>query len=315
MSVLIVPKDPKVEVPKETTERTNPLKGEFSPSSLTSAQCRRKFYFEKVLGLKSKYISPPLIYGSAIHAAVEFFYKNIGSETMSFEEVQRGAVQQFVNYWTRFPVMGDDRRTLEGGILTMTRYCDTYRDDVTGFEENDIEGTQWVPMPNGTMLMMKLDRVATQGKHVGVVDTKTSSRPLTDYYFREYEQNSQVSLYYYGMEQLLGRCDFIMIDGILVPHPAPGSASRPFSRRNFFRTDVQMEEAVNSYCQVTDDLMVGIHMEDKEEQIKFFYQNQSRCNDYGGCPFKSVCIHGLDHPAIGTDFLTREQQEAEKADE
>jgi hypothetical protein len=313
MSVLTLKPETKISVPKEVLERTDPRKGQFSPSSYNNAQCPRKFYLEKILGLKSKYISPPLVYGSAIHNAVEFFYKHMGSPDMTYEEVQMGAIQAFTDYWVKYPVMGDDRRTLAGGITTIARYCDTYRDDITEFEESDIEGTQWVPMPNGTMLMMKLDRIAQQGHSVGVVDTKTTSWGLTDHYFRGYETDMQVSLYYYGMEQLLGQCDFIMIDGILVPHPEPGSTRQGFARRNFFRVDNQMDEAVNTYCKVTDWIMAGMKLEGKE-QVDYYHQNPARCNDYGGCPFKSICIHGLDHPAIGTDFLTREQQEQEKED-
>lgn len=311
MSVLNIPKQTEQKVPEEIVERTDPRQGQFSPSSLSSAQCPRKFYLEKVVGLKSNITSPPLIYGSAIHKAVEFFYNNIGSETLSFDEVKAGSIQEFVNYWTQYPVLGDEKRTLEGGITTINKYCDTYRDDVTEFEESDIEGSQWVPMPNGTMLLMKLDRVAQQGDSVGVVDTKTSSWPLTSYFFSRFEQDTQVSLYYYGMQELVGRCDFIMIDGILVPHKEGG-----FARRNFFRTDFQIEEALNSYCRVTDAIMYGIGLADgyspeelmnpKHPAFQYFHQNQSRCSDYGGCNWKSPCIHGMDHPAIGTDFILEE---------
>jgi hypothetical protein len=204
--------------------------------------------------------------------------------------------------------MGDDKRTLAGGILTMTRYCDTYRHEDTLFEQTDIEGKQWVSMPNGTMVMMRLDRIVSHDGMVGVVDTKTSSRGLTNYYFKEYEQHVPTSLYYIGMEQIMGRCDFIMIDAIMVPPPIDGSASLAFARRSFFRTDYQIEQAIISYCGKTDYLLKGMDMPEGE-QLAHYYQNQNRCCDYGGCPYMGICKHGLDHPAIGTDFLTREQQQ------
>lgn len=314
MSILDINKAKTVDlkIPEEVVERTNVRKGEFSPSSFISSECLRKFYFEKLLKLTSVHTQAPLVYGSAIHSAVEYFYRNIGSETMTYEEVQINAVQAFVNYWLKYPIMGDAKRTLEGGILTIGRYCDAYRDDAVQFEEADIEGKQWVPMPNGTMMQVRLDRVAAHEGTVGVIDTKTSSSPLTNWYFSQYEQHIPTSLYYWTMEQLLGRCDFIMIDAILVPPPTRTSKSLPFARRTFMRTEKQIEEAVRTYCGRTDYLMKGLDLSE-DKKMDHYYQNQNRCPDYGGCPYLGICKHGMDHPSIGIDFKTPEMREADES--
>ncbi|MDB4261312.1 PD-(D/E)XK nuclease family protein [bacterium] len=311
MSVLSIGKHKHVELnlPPELVERTDPLKGEFSPSSYSSSECLRKYYYEKILKLTSVHVKAPLVYGSGIHAAVEYFYRNCRSEELSFEEVQINTVQAFVNYWLKYDIRGDAKRTLEGGILTASRYCDAYRDDATQFEDADIEGKQWVPMPNGTMLQVRLDRVAADGDSVGVIDTKTSSMQLTDWYFAQYQSHVQTTLYYWTMEQLLGRCDFIMIDGIMVPPPPSGSKGLPFARRTFMRTEHQVEEAIRSYCQRTDYLVAGLDKTD-DQKMDHYYQNQSRCSDYGGCEYFQICKHGMDHPAIGIDFKTPEMRAA-----
>lgn len=287
-------------------ERTNPLEGEFSPTGVESAFCMRYFYLSKILKMVSIHDGGlPLHFGSAIHKGVETFYCERGD--LSLAEVSIAAIQAFTEDWLSHGVEGDAKRNLACGIMIIGNYCRTYAQDVATFNREFVEAPQWVPMPNGTMMLMKIDRLRVDGDFITVVDTKTSSWPLTPYYFQGFENKLQLSLYQYGVEMLLGRCDQVQIDGILVPYPPAGSKSLPFSRRSYVRTPLQIEDAINTYCDTTDRIMNALAIDDPEKRIRAFPCNQGCCNNFGGCKFLPICRFGIDHPIVTTDFVRGEE--------
>lgn len=284
-------------------ERTNIFKGEFSPTGVENAFCYRKMYYNKMLGLVS--LRPPLAlwFGSAIHSAVETFYKEKDAG-VPFLEIKQHAVGAFTESWLEHGVEGDAKRNLATGITIVNNYCEYYKNDTADIIQEFVEAMQWVEMPNGTNLLCKIDRVRRDGRLLTVVDTKTSSWPLTDYYFQGYDNNFQTSMYYYVVSQILGEDIQIQIDGIKVPPPEPGSKTAPFVRRTFQRTELQIADAVNTYCRMTDYIMEGVekYKDDEEGLVRHMYCNQSKCNDYGGCEYLPVCKYGFKHPSIQVDF-------------
>lgn len=296
-------------------ERTDPWKGEFSPSSLSSAQCFRKFYLSKLVKLNTNLTSSALVFGSAIHKGVETFYQYLHYENIFFADIKREAITAFVEEWKAGNILGDEKRNLEVGVLLMSQYCDRYREEDTEFETCDIEGAQWMPMPNGTMLLAKLDRIARLRGHHVVIDTKTTSSYLNSMFFNQFKNHLPTTLYYYIMEQALGSCDYILIDAIHTPMLSARSTAEQFSRQTFLRTEEQVEEALLTYTKVTNYLMEGMQKEGKKRR-EHFYCDQNRCADYGACPYLGVCQHGAGHPSVGTtfQFATPEGEEMYKKD-
>lgn len=304
MTVLNIPQtdspDAKLAEPEEIIQRTQVFKGEFSPSGIESARCYRRFYFTKILGLKPKTTPAALIYGIAIHKAVETFY-NLTDTMEDKVELKMRVVKEFVASWSKAGILGDSKRNLEAGIVTMGWYCDYYGDDTSSFTAEDIETDQWMVMPNGTMLLVKMDRVLNRGGQIILVDTKTTSAGITDWFFKNFENHLPTTLYYYVIEKLLGRCDSVIIDAIKVPPPAPTSKSAPFGRQTFLRTELQVQDALSTYVATTDYIM-SILRKPEEEWATRFYCNQGECDKYGGCQFLPVCKYGLDHPSVMVDF-------------
>ena len=280
-------------------QRTNILAGEFSPSGIETARCYRRIYLQKVLGLSPIFSTTALEYGSAIHAGVEAFYGCSG-KGLTLPDVQRVAVAAFVTYWQEAGCAEDKKHTLGGGILTMNDYCSRYWGDIEGFVLEDIESEQWCPMPNGTSLLVKMDRVFNTEGRITVVDTKTTGMSLTDYYFRQFDNQMQTTLYAYVVGQMLGRCDSIQIDAIKKPPPTT-ARGEGFARQSFIRTPLQIQDAVNSYCSITDYIMAGVALPEAERPTHFFC-NQAECSKYSGCPYLPICQHGLDHPTVGVNF-------------
>lgn len=283
-------------------QRTDLFKGEFSPTGVGSASCLRRFYYEKVIGLRKRGVQVPLIFGSALHEAVEFFYRNNG--TLSKADLEMGAVMAFVKSWEVHSVSGDRKRNLDTGILTVRNYVNTYKYDSDKYSIADIECEQWLSMDNGTRLLAKIDRVLMNDNVIRVVDTKHSTFSLTDFFFKKFENDSQTSLYWIVVQSLLGRCDDIQIDAICVP---PGrNPDDNFARRCFYRTDLQLSDAIASYTAVTNYIMDSLSTP-KEQWPQLFYCNTSECDKFGGCKFLDICKHGFDHPCM-QEFGTRDEE-------
>lgn len=284
-------------------ERTDIHKGEFSPSSVQNAQCFRKYYFEKIVKLQTTRQQTALIFGGAMHKGVEHFYTHVGKQ--DYDKVVRGVVDKFKETWT---IEGDQKRNLETGVALLTKYCDLYKDEDVQMETVDVEENQWMKMPNGTMLLCRFDRVVQTGSCTALVDTKTTSGYLNANYWKQYENHFQTSLYYYVIEQVLGRCDYILIDAIKVPLLSSKSTSSQFERRTFARTEEQIDETLRTYSRVTDYLQAGLHLTGRK-RLDHYYCNQNKCSEYGGCAFLNVCQHGIHHPDIGTTFEFNKQED------
>jgi len=269
-----------------------PSEGIFTPTSLqTFLNCRRQYLIRKEMGLVGKTTSQHLVYGSAFHAGVAEFYRSRDKDK---------SVKAFSDYWIENGdnVPQDDNKNLQSGLAAMKKYCNCYAHDSAVFKPEYIESPQTIQMPNGTTLGFIMDRVMIKDKFVDLIDTKTSSRPLTDYYFRQWENSFQMSAYAYVCIEMFGSCDNVTIDAVQVPVKGENS----FSRRSFFRTELQIQEFLNTYLQITDFIMANIDLPEEERILKF-YQEQTRCADYSGCTYLPICQYGLTHPAVQTNFV------------
>jgi hypothetical protein len=259
-----------------------------------------------MLGIKPKEVAVPLIFGICVHEGVELFYQ-LRSEidgTPSQEQIVQisiKCIQKFTEKWVDFGITGDNIRNLDSGIKIMHNYVRAYANDGTNFNLCDIESAQWVAMPNGTMMLVKMDRVLNQGHLINLVDTKTTSMHISGWYWRMFENHLPTTLYSYVVRELLGRCDLVTIDAIKVPPPESGSTSEPFGRQQFIRTPLQIQDAVNTYCAKTD-YICNVLGKPEDEWATRMYCNQGECDKYSGCEYLAICKHGLDHPMVKIDF-------------
>lgn len=285
-------------------QRTNLGKGEFSPSGVELARCYRRFYYKKMLGLSAKVVPAALVFGICVHGGVEVFYqltRDAKESGITKLEIKLAMIKELTRLWVGFNIKGDLKRNLETGIIVMNNYCDRYFNNGESFKLEDIESDQWVPMPNGTMMLVKMDRVLNQSALISLVDTKTTSSAITAWFWKNFENHLPTSLYTYVVRHLLGRCDFVTIDAIKVPPPPANSKSEPFGRQSFIRTDLQIDDAVRTYCAITDYIM-SVVKKPQEEWAARMFCNQGECDKYGGCEYLGMCKHGLTHPSVRVDF-------------
>lgn len=285
---------------EEIVTRTNPWAGEFSPSSLETASCYRKFFFEKILGITPDIPATALIFGVCIHKGTEAYLKH--KPLIGHKQAAIQGLKAFAALWQKYGLAGDIKRNFNVGVLLLDNYFKVYENDNAEFVPELIECEQWIALPNSCRLLLKIDRVKKDGNYYTVVDTKTTSMALTDYYFRSYENALPTSIYFWAVAEILGQCDCVQIDAIRVPMQE--SLDATFVRKPFIRTEIQIRDAINTCWRRSDEILSKLRcgyvsLSDRLDQ---FFCNQHNCNDYSGCPFKPLCMQGFKHPALLTEY-------------
>lgn len=264
--------------------KTSVAEKTFSPSSLkTYLSCPRKFYNSYILGLVEAEDSIHLSFGGLLHEGLACLKKTKNLQT---------ALALFESRWKEEGIEGTEEKNLAQGINTLKLYYSTYKPSIEASNPAFIEIPFKIAMPNGTFLIGVMDEIEHTNSSRIVHDTKTTSKPLSDYYFSTFENDIQLTSYMYAATQLTGSCDYAVIDGIRMPT----LSEKELSRKTFFRTDLQMEEFVKTYCKITDEIINN----------KEFTQNQTSCVSPFKCSFLPSCIHGMNHPSISIDFKKKE---------
>jgi len=272
----------------------DPRLGVFSPTTLqTFLDCPRKFYLSHFRGLTKTTESIDLAFGASFHVGVGTFYSSGDKE---------GAVEAFVQDFNKKKVLSNEKKNMETGVLTLQRYVDFYSvNESYKFDPTYIETDFALDMPNGTRLVGIIDRVRKFDGYVVLVDTKTTGSKPSDWYFKKYENDFQMSAYAYALKQLTGECDAVEIDAVQIPYKTADS----FQRKTFFRTDLQLSNWLNTYLKVTDFIRAHLSLSE-EEFLRAYYQNQNSCSDYGGCKYLGACMHGMNHPSLQAEFASEE---------
>jgi hypothetical protein len=276
-------------------QRTNPWKGETSPSSVDTASCYRKFFFSKIVGLDAGN-KVALSFGTTLHAGVEACYKT------GFNKAE--VLKATMLAWKKESCAGDRVRNEATALLLMDNYIKIYKNEKVDLVPGLVECDQWLELGDGQSLLLKIDRVRNDNGYFTVVDTKSTTMALTDYYFRQFENALPVTLYYYAVATILGSCDSVQIDAIRTPPQS--NTFEGFVRRSFTRTEGQVKDALVTVKRRLSYIgeVLGTTTKSFGELHEGFFCNHHNCNDYGGCPYLPLCKHGMQHPALQANYTT-----------
>jgi hypothetical protein len=233
-------------------------------------------------------------FGTSIHEMVSTFYKY---QNLPPDQRKLKSVKAFLDSWD--PAHDLPKKNTNIGLVVSDKYCECYKRDNSTYLMDMVETENVIAMPNNTTLYMRIDRILIDKGFYTVVDTKTTGRKQTEYYWKAFDLNFQMSAYHYTVENLVGHCDNIQIDSIHVdPNPS-------FERRSFQRTETQIQEWLNTYIQLTGAIRASF-CSNQQTEIENFYQNTCSCDKFGGCPYASVCRFGMSHPDVQIMFNTKE---------
>lgn len=279
--------------------RSDLAKREFSPTGLEDyMRCPRLFYYRKFLKLNPTSASLDQHFGLAIHSGVATFFKLFQKES-DFDLAKKESVKAFGETWKTKQITGNEKKSLQVGLTTIDTYCKIYQNSKEFYSPELIEMEQVLAMPNDTFLVMIIDRIFRAGKdYIRVDDTKSTSRPLTDWYFASWENSFQLMCYNYTVEQICGHCDGIQVDAIHVPL----GKNENFVRRTFQVTELQKADFLNTYTRETSSILKAV----EENSPEAFPCRQKSCSDFGGCKYLNVCKYGFDYPDVQTQFVREE---------
>lgn len=263
--------------PTHKGERSSVADGVFSPSAVeTFLECPRKFYHQYIVpkeGARESSIS--VNFGTAMHAGVAAFYRTRGDKV--------AALQAFAESWKSFNMAGDAKKNLSTGAMALMKYMEFRESNLSVTDPADVEINFSILMPNGTRMIGVIDRIQREPHAVYPCDLKHTGSKLTDWFWKSYDNSLQLSSYYYACQELIGDCNYVGLDAMQVPWSGDDS----LQVRTFLRGENQVQEFLNTWCRVTDQIM------ESSKQMEEFYQNPESCSKYGGCQLLMTCLHGV----------------------
>lgn len=151
-------------------------------------------------------------------------------------------------------------------------------------------GPEDTPEPTPYLLCGHLDRLVNFNDEVFVMDRKTTTTTLSDYYFAQYDPSNQMTLYTIAAQVILSApARGVIIDGCQILLDKPNAFARGFT----FRTADQLSEWMT-------DLRVTLVYAEFLASSGYYPMNDTSCDKYGGCKFRSICSKA---PSVREVFL------------
>jgi hypothetical protein len=256
--------------------------------------CPRRYYYSIVLGKQPMEESYHLTFGILLHKAAELYHLYRFTEQLEHEDALRKVVRWAMQAswdkeanrpWTS----GNDNKNRYTLIRTIVWYLDKYQEDElrTAILKDgrpavelsfSIDSGYTAFTGEEFTLCGKLDRIVTFKSEYYVADIKTTQSTLSDYYFRKYTPDNQVTMY-----SLAGSWAFdIPVQGVIIDGCQIAITFSRFERGLVERTEEQLVEW-------HEELGHWLNRMNGCAERNVWPRNDSACGIYGGCPFRTVC--------------------------
>lgn len=272
----------------------------------TLKECPRKYYLQVVRGYTTKNSALALDYGIALHEGLEGFYRR-QADGMEFEENVIETIFALMTHPLRKNIDSyeDPRRNSRSLVENTLFYLDNYKNepcktvifsDGTVGAELHFQFETGMESMSGEKFSMAghIDRLVSQDLGNFIVDHKTTSMPLTQFYFSQYNPDTQMSLYSIAGDI----CFATPIKGVMID--AINIKTGEFSRQLTLRTKEYLEEWL-------EEQRHWFKMAEYFAATGCFPQNDKSCHKYSGCPFRDYCTapRGLREQILQEDFVKR----------
>lgn len=268
----------------------------WNSTSLEPAKaCARKYYYQVVLGLRSRSRSVDLEFGKHYATALELYHK-FRADNWDHDDALAEVVRTTIsNTW-------EDDRPWETYNNNKNRFT-LIRSIVWYLEEYHNDPCKTVILADGTpavelafkfkltdeiWLAGHLDRIVEYAGDYYVQDQKTTGASMGSYYFKRYSPNNQMSLYTIAAEVIWSN----PVRGVMIDAAQIAVGFTRFERGFSFRTKAQSEEWLRDTQYAIERIW--------EAERHGWPMNDSACMMYGGCEFREVCSKD---PHVRKEFL------------
>jgi len=306
------------------------LQIKWSANSLgTFKECPRKYFYQKILGLRAKRKSVHLKFGGYYAEAIEEYYKVKAVSANCHETALIAATRKALSFGSRDEAgvfspwdLGEDHKDADKkNRATLVRavvwYLEHFRNDpaetiilANGKPAVELEFNLGVGVeaPDGNEYQLSgfIDRVAQFGADRFIVDQKTTKTTLSDHYFKQYDPHNQMTLYTVAGNVVFGAD----VKGVIIDAVQLAVGFARFARGITYRTKGRMEEWLA-------DTMRHLRRAEVCAQEQYWPQNDTACDKFGGCAFRSICgaDPGVRELYLKTDFEPRALEPAEEETE
>lgn len=272
----------------------------------TFKECPRKYYLQVVRGYTTKQSALALDYGIALHEALEFFYRQKAAGK-DFDQNVFETISLLMKHPLRKNIdsFEDSKRNSFTLVETVLSYLDFYKtepcetmifSDGTVGVELHFQFESGFETIEGEKISFAghIDRLTKQDLGIFISDHKTTVMPLTQFYFDQYNPDTQMTLY-----TIAGDIVFATpIKGVVVD--AIDIKKGEFSRQLTLRTKEICEEWLA-------ESELWFKVAEFYASRGVFPANDKSCNKYSGCPFKAYCTapRGLREQILQEDFVKR----------
>lgn len=272
----------------------------------TLKECPRKYYLQVVRGYTTKNSALALDFGIALHEALEKFFRR-KSQGEEFEKNVFITIEELLHHPLRKNIDSyeDSVRNSFTLVETVLSYLDYYKNEpceTMVFSDGTIGVELHFQFESGMETLSgekisfagHIDRLVRQDIGIFISDHKTTGMPLTQFYFDQYNPDTQMTLY-----TIAGDIVFATpIKGVVVD--AINIKKGEFSRQITLRT----KEACEEWLAETE---YWFKIAEFFATRGVFPANDKSCNKYSGCPFKAYCTapRGLREQILQEDFVKR----------
>lgn len=295
------------EAATETTVATSEIPHLDNTKRAAFIKCRRKYYYQYVLNLKTFFGSTALRYGLTWHEGMEAFYGHIKDHGWQKDgkafEAAVFAMQKGWDEASKKETFFDDYRTLENGLQAFLQYVNHYAADENMLVVTATERPFKVHMENETAdekrffaglkpfhFTGKIDLEIELNGRTWIKEHKTTGQPIETQANRLH-RSAQVMGYTYAKIRDSGRKE--APEGALVSlsHLSAsksrttglyGKARIDFKRVPQIFSDNDLVQWRNAFLSTALDIQ-------REAERNLWPMTHDACFDYGSCPFLEMC--------------------------
>ncbi len=267
------------------------LQWAWDATSLTAAhKCPRYYQYRIIEGWEPQGLSVHLLFGQLYASALEQFYKLRfagASIDDALRDVVRTALIQSWDYENNCPVIFDSSSKSRINLIrTIVWYIEKYGNE-TGQNLKTLRLQNGKPavelsfsfeVSDDIIFCGHLDRVVQMGNEPYIMDQKTTGSSLTNYYWRQFKPDVQMSMYSFAGQAILNS----PIAGVIIDAAQITVGASIFARDVTQRSEIELEEWFA-------DTMLLIEQTRGYGEKGHYPMRPTACSMYGGCPFHSVC--------------------------